>query len=296
MSATALSIPPAIEVSTTLGPVACIVEGQGPALVAVHGGMGGVEQAWLLARALLGESAVEYRIIAVARPGYPGTPLSAGPDPDAQADLHAAVLDALGERSALIAAVSAGGPSAIRFALRHPVRCDGLILVSTCTGRLETPASVRSRMRLMRILAAIPGIPAALRRRHARKPSASLERGVSDPAVRARTEGHPEAMALLRALSASVLHRLGARLPGTANDIRRFHALEESALEDLAAAVLIVHGTADPVVPFSHGDSVARRAPGASILAIEGGEHLVLFTHLDLVRERTARFLAALSP
>lgn len=289
---TPVAIPAASILPTALGPVACIVEGEGPAFLAVHGGMGGVEQSWLLARALLGESP-GYRVVALARPGYPGTPLSLGCSPEEQADLYAAVLDALGEDSAMVAAVSAGGPSALQFALRHPARTRGLILVSACTGRLETPRKIRSRMRMMQIVASLPGVAASLARRQARNPEASLKRSISDPEVRARTLAHPEAADLLRALGASVMRRLRERLPGTINDIRLFAEIETPPLERLRAPVLVVHGDVDPIVPFSHAQAVAARAPAAERLTIEGGEHVALFTHLDRVRERIAAFLTS---
>lgn len=286
-------IPAGSVLSTARGPVACIVEGEGPAFLAIHGGMGGVEQSWLLARALLGERP-RYRVVAVARPGYPGTPLSVGGSPEEQADLYAAVLDALGERSAVVAAVSAGGPSALQFGLRHPTQARGLILVSTCTGRLETPRKIHSRMRVMRVVTALPGVAAALARRQARRPETSLNRSIADPDVRARTLANPEAAGLLRALGVSVMQRLRERLPGTINDIRLFADLDTPPVERLGAPVLVIHGDADPIVPFSHAKAVAGRAPAAECLTIEGGEHVALFTHLGQVRERTADFLGRL--
>ena len=291
-----IAIPPALTVQTARGPVRCIVEGQGPALLAIHGAMGGAEQSWLLARALLGAAAPAWRVIAVARPGYPGTLLSLGRTPEAQADLHAAVLDALGEDRAVIAAVSAGGPSALQLALRHPDRCRALTLVSACTGRLATPPKVRRRMAVLRLLTAFPGVAAALRSRGARRPMASLERGVSDPTVRARALADPEACALVRALSVSAMDGLRDRLPGTLNDTDRYADLDRPPLDRIATPLLAIHGTADPVVPLSHAEAVAAGVQDADLLAIEGGEHLALFTHLQDIRGRTAAFLGALPP
>ena len=59
----------------------------------------------------------------------------------------------------------------------------------------------------------------------------------------------------------------------------------------IAVPTLIVHGEEDNVVPFSHARAVQRLAPGSELLAIAGGEHVALFTHLDLVRERAHAFL-----
>jgi pimeloyl-ACP methyl ester carboxylesterase len=47
-----------------------------------------------------------------------------------QADIIAELMDSLGIGKAFIMGSSAGGSSTIQFALRHPERCRGVILVS----------------------------------------------------------------------------------------------------------------------------------------------------------------------
>lgn len=280
-------MPSPFPVQTARGTVECVDHGQGPAVLAVHGGMGGWDQGVLLARALFGD-APPLRVIAPSRPGYLGTPLAGKETPEAQADLFAALLDQAGVERALVCAVSAGGPSALLFALRHPERCAGLVLVSTCTGRLELPPNIRRRLPLMRLLVRIPGLAALMRRRAASGRSAS--RSISSPELRARTLAHPEAGVLFRALQVSVFERMADRLAGTANDMARFDVLAPIPMEQVAVPVLAIHGTADPVVAFDHGRRAAETIPGAELMAVEAGEHVVLFTHLDAVRERTARF------
>ena len=56
----------------------------------------------------------------------------------------------------------------------------------------------------------------------------------------------------------------------------RFDAL--GALERVAAPVLFVHGTADEVIPFSHGERLFAAAPGPKErFWVEGGMHNDLF-------------------
>lgn len=282
-------------VQTRRGPIECVVAGAGPAILALHGGMGGYDQSWLLARCLLADIK-GYRIIAISRPGYLGTPLSVGRAPEEQADAYAELLDALGIASAAIAAVSAGGPSALQFALRHPARCSALILVSTCSGRLEVSPQIIRRLWLMRLLAYLPGVASMMRKRAEKNTEAAARRSIVDPAIRARTSRHPVAGSLMRALQVSVFDRLQHRLPGTTNDTLLFGRLPPQPMEPIAAPTLVIHGAADRVVPFSHAASVASHAPRAELLAIDSGEHLSLFTHLDEVRARVERFLAANYP
>ena len=88
--------PPAQSIATRLGAMACIQDGRGAPVLAIHGGMGGCDQSWILGRALFADTA---RLLAVARPGYAGTPLTVGLTPEAQADAYAALLDALARRN-----------------------------------------------------------------------------------------------------------------------------------------------------------------------------------------------------
>lgn len=80
----------------------------------------------------IGEPLIEkgLRLITVSRFGYLRTPLPHDAGAAAQADAHAALLDSLGISRAAVVGVSAGAPSALRFALRYPNRCAALVLLS----------------------------------------------------------------------------------------------------------------------------------------------------------------------
>jgi pimeloyl-ACP methyl ester carboxylesterase len=42
---------------------------------------------------------------------------------------------------------------------------------------------------------------------------------------------------------------------------------------DLAAPLLVIHGTADPLIPYEHGVALAGAVPAADLVTIEGGGH-----------------------
>ncbi|MCC6994621.1 MAG: alpha/beta fold hydrolase [Deltaproteobacteria bacterium] len=280
-----------VSISTARGLVEYASAGQGPTVLALHGAMGGWDQSMILARTL---DLTRFRAVALSRPGYLGTALAAGRSADQQADLYAATLDALGLERVAVLAVSGGGPSALRFALRHPARCWALVLVSSIgepmRGRL--PLSARLAMWLGRQA----WFAERLRRRLARDPEAPARRAILDPALRARTLDDPEAGPLFRALLASTTERLPLRIEGTRQDVRAGRA-PAPPLEDVRVPTLVVHGTADRTVPFArHGAALARRIPGAELLALEGGEHVALFTHRALIKPRMDAFLRAHAP
>jgi pimeloyl-ACP methyl ester carboxylesterase len=57
------------------------------------------------------------------------------------------------------------------------------------------------------------------------------------------------------------------------------HALAEEGelarrrLDQIAAPTLVIHGTADPLFPFGHGEALARGIPRAELLPLEGVGH-----------------------
>lgn len=285
-------------ITTALGPVEVALAGQGPPVLALHGGMGGFDQGLILAEAVLGGASAgrrTCRVVAPSRPGYLGTPLGAHLRPEAQADLHAALLDRLGLGPAVVIAVSAGGPSALAFARRHPGRCAGLVLVSACTGRLAVPARVRARLPMLRAMSRVPGLLPLMAWLAARQPERAARASILDPEECRRTLADPQAGPLLRALQESVLRKAAARLPGTANDVAVFAGLPEHPQGPVGVPVLAVHGTGDRVVPFAHAERLKAADPSLELMAVPDGEHVCLLTHMAQMRGRVRAFLARLA-
>lgn len=305
--------PPVLLTSTPRGVVQHTDGGEGPALLALHGGMGGYDQSLVLAEALLGK-APGHRVIALSRPGYLGTPRSSGSSRHAsasseksasfradasaaeQADLFAALLDTLGIERAVVAAVSAGGPSAIAFAARHPGRCAGLILMSTASGRFDVPDYVLKRLGWFGWLVRVPGLTSLLAWLRGRSPEKAAARAIGDPALVRKTLDHPEAGPLLTTLLRTTFERMGERMPGTLAETAGFASLPPLPFSEVAAPTLVIHGDADKVVPFSHGERSAREIAGAELHVVRGGGHTCLFTHLEEVRSKAKAFLGRLEP
>ncbi len=276
---------------TRHGPIEYVESGEGPAVLALHGAMGGYDQGQILARTI-GEPG--YRYVSISRPGYLGTPLAAGRTPEEQADLYAEILDELRIHKTAVMAISGGGPSAIHFALRHRDRCWSLVLISTCAGNVDTP--IPFSFKLLKLLVRCPAFVAMIKKRTKKDLERALRRSVADPAIRARTVRDPQVRPLMEEVIVGVFDRITLRLPGTDNDIRITQATPYP-LERIEVPVLIVHGTEDRLVPFKqHGMSLAARIPRAQLLAVEGGEHMAIFTHRDEVRARVTQFLRDLAP
>jgi pimeloyl-ACP methyl ester carboxylesterase len=110
---------------TRFGPIEYALAGSGPPVLFIHGAGGGFDQGLAFGADL---ATAGFRLIAMSRFGYLRTPLPDDASAAAQADAHASLLDALEISRAAIIGGSAGAPSAMQFALRHPERTSALVL------------------------------------------------------------------------------------------------------------------------------------------------------------------------
>lgn len=107
-------------------------QGQGPAIVMIHG-LSGVAQNF--GYQVLGELAKDHRVIAIDRPGsgYSVRHKRSSAALHVQADVVAGVIDALALDKPLIVGHSLGGAVALATALRHPDKVSGLALIAPLT-------------------------------------------------------------------------------------------------------------------------------------------------------------------
>jgi len=144
-----------VVLATRCGPIEYQEAGQGIPLLMIHGSGGGHDQGMAFARAFTQHG---IRVIAVSRFGYLRTPRPADASPEAQADAHACLLDALGIAKAAVMGASAGAPSALQTAIRHPDRVSALVLLVPIVYKPRTvaesapPLSDRFDALLMRLL------------------------------------------------------------------------------------------------------------------------------------------------
>jgi pimeloyl-ACP methyl ester carboxylesterase len=190
-------------------------------------------------------------------PGYTGADLAA----DA-----VGVLDAFGRQSAQLAGISAGGALAQQVALADPERVGSLVLMST------SPAGPCG--------SELPPMSEELRAWFSAKVSQPdwTERAAVIDYLTAY-ERHLEGAeyfdeAHVRALAARIVDRTRDMAASMTN-----HALAEEGdlarggLNEITAPALVIHGTADPLFPFGHGEALARGIPGAELLPLEGVGH-----------------------
>ena len=101
----------------------------------------------------------------------------------------------------------------------------------------------------------------------------------------------PEALDLLVAQLTRLLSLSARRHAGYVNDRIQYRSMGEPNPLQITAPALIVHGTGDRDVSIAHGESAAQRIPGATLVPIEGGGHLVAITEFERVFAEVRGFL-----
>ena len=129
------SDPPTRILDLPAGPVGYTSVGDGPPLIAVHGGPGNVRD-WRWLGPVVEPS---LRFIRLDMPGFAATPLSVCPDPTApaRAAFVLEVADALGLEQFAVMGHSLGGSIALEIAARTPERVSGLALVGSVGRRVH---------------------------------------------------------------------------------------------------------------------------------------------------------------
>ena len=276
-------------VATALGPIECAVVGDGPAVLVVHGAGGGYDQGLDIGTAVATSG---FRIIAMSRFGYLGTPLPDDASAMAQADAHAALLDALGIARAAIVGVSAGAASSLQFALRLPSRCSALVLIvpglfvprAAGEASLLTPqmtellfdTALRSDFLFW---AATRVAHRAMIRGILATPPEVVDRASADE--RARVE-----QTLQRILPIS------PRRAGLVNDAKVMSTLTRYALESVAAPTLLASVADDLYGTYDAARYTTEHIPNARFVGFETGGHLWVGHHDEMVAEVVA-FLRA---
>jgi pimeloyl-ACP methyl ester carboxylesterase len=273
---------------TAAGQIEYAIAGAGTPLLSIHGAGGGYDQGLIIATALVGDG---FKVIAPSRFGYLRTPVPSDASPAAQADADAALLDALGVDRAIVVGTSAGAPSAMQLAFRHPERVTALILLvprGYAPGHTVQLDSSPGNQVVLKVIQA--GADFAYWSMLHVTPSV-LTRFMGVPPEVLDKAGPDDRRWATRVLT-SVLP-LSMRVAGVTNDSSiRIDALP---LERIAAPTLIVTSSDDLFHTQPAAEYAAAHIPGAKLVVYPSGGHLFVGHSAD-VRSAVAAFLKQALP
>ncbi len=255
-------------VNTACGPVEYVVRGEGYPVLVVHGIVGGFDAGIASIGDMLGDG---YRLIIPSRFGYLRTPLPENATPATQADAHACLLDSLGVKRAAVVAFSAGATSAMQLALRHPESVSALVLIvpnapdvpgTTVASPPPRPVAnvlYRSNFifwlattRFRPALQGVMGVPKGFELTPAHEREIDVIMRTVFP-VKPRAEG--------------VLFDSFVSNPAVNSGYR---------FGDISAPTLVVSARDDAMAGYANARALAARIPGARLLTVDSGGHLLL--------------------
>jgi 3-oxoadipate enol-lactonase len=251
--------------------------GQGPTVVLIHG----LGYATWAAAPLRDRLARRHRFVTFDNRGSGRSDKPVGPySIRLLAEDAASVIAHVGAPVHLIG-YSMGGYIALTVALRHPHLVRSLILMATSAGG---PAS--------------DGVPAETQRIWA---SASA---VGDPAEFARrtmplsfrpgwTDTHPDDFEEI--LRARLAHPTPMASWQAQYDACATYLATGVQASDVAVPTLVIHGTADRVVPYSNAPPLAAAIPQAQLVTLPGAGHLCWFEEADGLRAVIGDFYASVT-
>jgi pimeloyl-ACP methyl ester carboxylesterase len=201
------------------------------------------------------------------------------------------LLDTLSIERVIVLGASGGGPSAISFAAMYPRTTSALIAMEAVSQPIPASANpsapfymrydflLWSTLSLMDELMGAQGI---------------VELLVPDPEIVELILQDPQKTSDITNLIWS-MWPISLREAGQRNDTSQFASLELPS-KAVTVPTLILHGTEDINVPFTQSEQLAKQIPTATFHVIEGGDHMMPFSHAEEVQEVIDQFARNLEP
>jgi 2-hydroxy-6-oxonona-2,4-dienedioate hydrolase len=274
-------------IATRCGPIEYQEAGTGVPLLAVHGSGGGYDQGMAFSGTLAHQG---IRVIAMSRFGYLRTPMPADASAAAQADAHVCLLDALSIEQAGVLGGSAGAPSALQMAIRHPERVSALVLLVPLAYKPPTLANSAPPLRpwvensMMRLIGSDFLFWSAL---HLARDQLIKVVLATPPGLLASANQHERARA--NAMLENILP-VSARAEGLVHDTAMGKHLTPASLESIRAPTLIISVRDDRYGTYASAQYTANGIAGARFIGFDEGGHIWI-GHNDEVMSEIVKLL-----
>jgi 2-hydroxy-6-oxonona-2,4-dienedioate hydrolase len=253
-------------ISSPYGDIEYSEHGTGPDVLVIQGSGGGFDQGELLAQVGLDD---QFHCITLSRFGYLRSTFHEGATWDEQAHAYASLLDYLGIEQVGVLAFSAGGCSALLFALLHPERVSSLTLIS-CGGARIPMAESRRAHRQGSALNWIfqRNFPYWAISHLFKRPFLTLM-GVPKAVVAGLSPEQWEAIGHF----IDSMNPVSLRQAGVVFDHTR--EVPGTRIAGIRVPTLVIHAQDDMLMPYRNAEFFSSMIPGAHLLSFQTGGHIV---------------------
>ena len=224
--------------------------GKGEVILSSHGLFGGYDQGIENLKSL----SKYMRIIAPSRFGYLKSDVKGKGTPKDQSKAYVELLDKLGIDKVYVMGASAGGTSAIRFALDYPERCKGLILY--CSAMPETKKSENVNLK--------QGPPEILVNNYMMY--------ITSPFFKATMGMEQEVIKTMLPID---LRKLGVKIDSEITNPDMSLNFNDYKIENLQIPTLILQAKDDKIVDYNKTLAAAGRFPNLTLKIFENGGHMI---------------------
>jgi pimeloyl-ACP methyl ester carboxylesterase len=224
-------------------------------------------------------------VIAPSRFGYLRSASPNDPSPQHQSDAFADLLDQLHIQRVAVVGISVGAPSALQFAVRHPDRCQSLVvIVPAASSVLDAQGALPEQGRLTGVLV-----------EHIVKSDFLFWLGITlarDRMIRLVLGTDPS---VVKAASSNERQRaydilwnllpMSERAPGLLNDTRVASARQSIPVDRITVPTLVVSLEDDFYRTLAPARFIAAHVPGARLLTYASGGHTWVGHNAELFAE-----------
>ncbi len=258
-------------INTPIGTIEYYTYGTGKPLLISHGAGGGFDQGILISK-ILGKG---YRFILPSRFGYLRSKTSLPVTARLQAEAYSYILKDLGISKVSVAALSAGGPSALSFASHFPNLCENLIMISAISAPILNSKDDRAKGAAFRILFKSNFLYWSVTKVFRPQLMSLFGLAKTDQQRLSRLEKRWIDDFFYTTMPVSL------RAEGNLNDMRMVKPSTRE-VEAIKAPTLILHVKQDPLISFRNAEYTHQNITGSILIAFDNGGHFLMGHHQEI--------------
>jgi pimeloyl-ACP methyl ester carboxylesterase len=287
-------------IETTMGKIHYKLIGEGPVLFFMHGGPGGIDQAFLIDD-IVHEG---YSILSVSRPGYLRTPFVPLSYED-QVDQYVELLDKLAIEKVVVMGYSAGGPLALNFANKYPERTHALVMEAGVSTVYKIPGEAPDSFwmklftsdKIQDFLSWITVIVIRIAFKMTFKSMISLETSLDKEGIKEFTtlvsndkERRSWIMEFVKTTVPMSIRKLGLN-----HDIELLTSIEKIPIDNINVKSLLIYSKEDNDVKWLNAEYLETNLKDFELMVTHGGHFMWIGEDMEKIKSKRTEFLKSLN-